>query len=659
MKLNIQLFATGSTNLVGTLNGSSGAYAQFYAVRSYTQDEENATTKETIKLYLKRVSSYTLAYNGSAPYTISEVLKDGTTKSLKTGNANFNLSNIAVGSSTDPLATFERTLEHKEDGTYDDYTLKATLTTGTSLGNGSISKVVSTPTISTSYPVSISDLNISLNNVLSIVVGTRESTNYVYDLTYRIGKEDDETPFVGEIGTNLTENNKLWELNSSLITSIKEKMSDTSTLPITIYCTTKKYIEENYVQIGTIKQSTANLVITEKPQIVYPIIEEMIENIKVLTNSESVVKELSKMKFTFSIEPPYGTTIKQYHAIIGERRLSSSTNELIIENITENSNGIVPISIYVVDARDIESVPMFIENPFLNFINYIKSEYINTECIVKRDESNIDKVSVNLKANFFEGQIGTTDNAITLGYKYKEKGATDYTIGKSSLNLNTDIVLDETFDHNKNYELVFTINDLIYTGSEMTKQVAKSQYIMLEHENGVDFLNATILGKQVAKTEDIPKIKIIQGKIVATGAYATGTYITVGVTEIDTTDTIIVDGKETKEVVFENNGLVTLNYVGLIRINLHMWVKGSATGSRPWIQIYDYTNKKALAEWIDDTSSQYNTLDISDLCIENDKIGNQIGIYVASVTGNVTINGNSNNKLSYINLELLKSGGDE
>lgn len=653
MKLNIQLFATGSTNLVGTLNGSSAAYAQFYAVRSYTQDEENVTTKETIKLYLKRVSSYTLAYNSSAPYTISEVLKDGTTKILKTGNANFNLSNVAVGSSTDPLATFERTLKHKEDGTYDDYTLKATLTTGTSLGNGSISKVVSTPIISTSYPVSISDLNISLNNVLSIVVGTRESTNYVYDLTYRIGKEEDETPFVGEIGTNLTENNKLWELNSSLITSIKEKMSDTSTLPITIYCTTKKYIEESYVQIGTIKESTAHLVITEKPQIVYPTIEEMIENIKILTNSESVVKELSKMKFTFSIEPPYGTTIKEYHAIIGERRLVSSTNELIIENIVENKNGIVPISVYVVDARGIESEAMLIENPDLKFIDYIKSEYINTECIAKRDEADIDKVSIYLKASFFNNKIGTTDNQITLGYKYKEKGASSYTNGTTALSLDKTIVLNETFDHNKNYEIVFTINDLIYTGSEMTKQVAKSQYIMFEHENGVDFLNATILGKQVAKQEDIPKTKIIQGKIIATGSYASGTYITVGETEIDTTDTITIGGNETKEVVFENNGLITLNYVGLIKLNLHLWVRGSSASSRPWIYINDYTNQKPLAEWIDDTSSGFNIVDINDLYIQNDKIGNKIGIYVFNVTGSVTPNGGSNSKLSYINLKLL------
>lgn len=511
MKLDIQLFANGSNTLIGTLNGAGGAYGQFYAIRNYTQDEENATTKETIKLYLKRVSSYVSSYNSSAPYTISEtIVEDGVekTNSLKKGNCSFDFRNTSVGNSV-LLATYERTLKHEEDGTYADYTLNATITTGTGLGNGSISKVISTPTISTSYPVSISDLNISLNNVLSIVVGTRESTNYVYDLTYRIGKEEDETPFVGEIGINLTENNKLWELNSSLITSIKEKMSDTSTLPITIYCATKKYIEESYVQIGTIKQSTAHLVITEKPQIVYPTIEEMIENIKVLTNSESVVKELSKMKFTFSIEPPYGTTIKQYYAIIGERRLSSLTNELIIENITENSNGIVPISIYVVDARGIESVAMSIENPSLNFINYIKSEYINTECVVKRNESDIDKVSVNLKANFFEGQIGTTDNEITLGYKYKEKGATNYTVGTSSLKLNTDIVLAETFDHTKNYEIVFTINDLICTGSKMTKQVAKSQYIMLEHENGVDFLNATILGKQIATTDELPKSNIV------------------------------------------------------------------------------------------------------------------------------------------------------
>ena len=152
MKLDIQFFANGSTTLIGTLNGAGGAYGQFYAIRSYTQDEENATTKETINLYLKRVSSYASSYNAAAPYLI----KDGNT-TLKSGNCSFDFRNMSVGSSV-LLATYERTLEHEEDGTYADYTLNATITTGTGLGNGSISKVVSTPTISTSYLVSIADL---------------------------------------------------------------------------------------------------------------------------------------------------------------------------------------------------------------------------------------------------------------------------------------------------------------------------------------------------------------------------------------------------------------------------------------------------------------------------------------------------------------------
>jgi len=498
MKLNIQLFAEGSTTLIGTLNGAGGAYGQFYAVRSYTQDEENATTKETIKLYLKRVSSYASSYNSAAPYTI----KEGT-KVLKSGNCSFNFGNMTVGSSV-LLATYERTLEHEEDGTYEDYTLNATITTGTSLGNGSISKVVSTPTISTSYLVSISNLDISNNNVLSIVVGTKENTNYTYDLSYKIGEDDDEESLEGIIDENLTTSPKLWELSEELITNIKNKMSNTAKIKIIVYCITKK----DGIQIGTIKQSTANILITEIPSNSGATYEEQVSIIKALTNSEYIVKELSKLKFNLNITAPDGTTMKKYYLGISDgkgntREISSDTNEIIIENIVENIDGNTTLYTYGIDNRDNKS-ETWLTDP-IPFIDYIKAEYINTECIVKRDESNIDKVSVNLKANFFEGQIGTTDNEITLGYKYKEKGATDYTVGTSSLSLNTDIVLAEIFDHAKNYELVFTINDLIYTGSEMTKQVAKSQYIMLEHENGVDFLNATIMGEQIALVSQLCK----------------------------------------------------------------------------------------------------------------------------------------------------------
>lgn len=305
----------------------------------------------------------------------------------------------------------------------------------------------------------------------------------------------------------------------------------------------------------------------------------------------------------------------------------------------------------------------YIDKEYETFIPYFKPILSNTETKVKRVGQTSGRVLLNTKGQYFNGNIGNLLATIKVFYKYWAKGTTEPTqyiqIPNENITVDgnnftiTDYLIGSNLDFENAYNISIYIQDNFNQTEPISKSIPVGESVWTEYKDRVDFKNITIKGKQVAKQEDIPKIKIIQGKIVATGTYAKGTYITVGETEIDTTDTITVEGNETKEVVFESNGLITLNYVGLIKINLHLWVRGSSTSSRPWIYIYDYTNQKPLAEWIDDVSSLYNIAEINDLYIENDKIGNQIGIYVFDVSGNITPNGGSNNKLSYINLELL------
>ena len=481
MKLDIQLFASGSVTINGTLNGAGGNYAKFYAIRSYTQDLDEVTTTEIITIYLQRLSSYVSSYQNSAPLVVKA---DG--KNIFSGNVSFNLGSITVGSSV-KLTEFSRTLPHDSDGKYADYTLSATLTTGTGIGNGNLNGKITTPTIQTSFSVASSNFNIG--NTVPINVGVN-NVNYTYTLRYEIGTR------TGTIATNQTNGSYVWTMADDLINQIKIDNPKTKTVNVKIYCDTY-----NGETLKGTKNTTVDGTIVDIPEIDVPTRVEQVAKIQALTNSQYVVKDVSKFKFTFGTTAPIGTTIAKYVVYIGDRTIESTTNEFIVENIIEHTNGITHIATQRIDARGNPSEIVISNVPF---IDYTKCEYISTTSTIERD--NLTSIVANLKANWYNGQIGTTQNVLTLAYKYKEKTASTYTTGSTTItssDLGVDKVL-ETLDNTKVYDFVFTIEDLIYTGGEMSKPVPSSEYVMCEYENGVDFKNAWIKGKQVVTEDKIP-----------------------------------------------------------------------------------------------------------------------------------------------------------
>ena len=481
MKLDIQLFASGSVTINGTLSGAGGSYAKFYAVRSYTQDLDEVTTTEIITIYLQRLSSYVSSYQNAAPLVVKA---NGV--NIFSGNVSFNLGSITVGSSV-KLTEFSRTLRHDGDGKYADYTLSATLTTGTGIGNGNLSGKITTPTIQTSFSVASSNFNIG--NTVPINVGVN-NVNYTYTLRYEIGTR------TGTIATNQTNGSYVWTMSDDLINQIKIDNPKTKTVKVKIYCDTY-----NGETLKGTKNTTVDGTIVDIPEIDVPTRVEQVAKILALTNSQYVVKDVSKFKFTFGTTAPIGTTIAKYVVYIGDRTIESTTNEFIVENIIENVDGNTTFATQRIDARENQSEILLETVPF---IDYTKCEYISTTSTIERD--NLTSIVANLKANWYNGQIGTTQNVLTLAYKYKEKTASTYTTGSTTItssDLGVDKVL-ETLDNTKVYDFVFTIEDLIYTGGEMSKPVPSSEYVMCEYENGVDFKNAWIKGKQVAITDELP-----------------------------------------------------------------------------------------------------------------------------------------------------------
>lgn len=113
-------------------------------------------------------------------------------------------------------------------------------------------------------------------------------------------------------------------------------------------------------------------------------------------------------------------------------------------------------------------------------------------------------------------------------------------------------------------------------------------------------------------------------------------------TDIDT-----ADGR----VQAKSDGIITINYDGLVRIKAQIWINGPV-GFRPWVTLQNYDSKEVLTEVIDDNSSGYATVNIEKI-VKNTGTQN----YDITVNGSVagfTINGNSGKTVgSILIVELL------
>lgn len=105
------------------------------------------------------------------------------------------------------------------------------------------------------------------------------------------------------------------------------------------------------------------------------------------------------------------------------------------------------------------------------------------------------------------------------------------------------------------------------------------------------------------------------------------------------------------KIVFENNGLITINHTGYIKISFNVWIYAAAS-ARPWIRLNHYNKNITIAEAIDDNSSQYITLGVSNVIVKVDS-GDTFGVEVLSAA-NFNINKGSGCENSYITIEIIE-----
>ena len=149
---------------------------------------------------------------------------------------------------------------------------------------------------------------------------------------------------------------------------------------------------------------------------------------------------------------------------------------------------------------------------------------------------------------------------------------------------------------------------------------------------------------QWEKLSVTPAPKVIQQFVDGNKTYTTGYVISFTASHYNNTD---------GAVLFNSDGIITVNYIGLIKISMNLWIKGASASSRPWIILKNYTSDIELAGVIDDCSSGYTSIIFPDIYINNETAGTQYAVYVKSVADSLTINGGADTPTSYCNIQLL------
>ena len=96
-------------------------------------------------------------------------------------------------------------------------------------------------------------------------------------------------------------------------------------------------------------------------------------------------------------------------------------------------------------------------------------EYVQLTCsaVFKRENQTSSIVNLTYSGNYFNGSFGTTDNALSLSWKYREAGTSEWITGGTltpTVEENTysgSIQCGSDFDYQKNYEFMVEFSDKI------------------------------------------------------------------------------------------------------------------------------------------------------------------------------------------------------
>lgn len=241
--------------------------------------------------------------------------------------------------------------------------------------------------------VACASFNIGTNTTITI---TRDNKAYTHTITYKFGNA------TGTIATKTTQTSIVWSPTAStLYAQIPESVSGYGTVTCQTY--------NGNTLIGTTTAGFYAYAVKDEclPTVTSTIVDTNASTIAVTGNSSKFVRWISKPKVTVTATPKNGTSINSINIdLLGQYATSSPyTFNEIYDNY------------YYVTATDKRGYSTRIKPTIANFVAYDPCYF--TSKTLKRTESTSTTATLNLSGYCFKGNFGTTDNTLTVKYRYK------------------------------------------------------------------------------------------------------------------------------------------------------------------------------------------------------------------------------------------------
>lgn len=254
----------------------------------------------------------------------------------------------------------------------------------------------------------------------------------------------------------------------------------------------------------------------KSPEVIISSIQEL--NTSLGIANDTFVQYLSQKRFTLQGVVYDDVSITDYSISNGTNTITSQSN--IIDFDFRNidlfvETNVLPIKASIKDSYN--SVGSITQN-YSNYILYQKPTIEPTSTTTKRNGQTSGRCLLSMAGNYWVGQIGNTTNVPTVKYRYWEKGTTEpstwNTVPSANVVTNNGRVTvtnyeigtnDDTqpnyFDYQKAYNIRVQIEDSYYSDNTL-KGITVGESVWSEYKDKVDFIRATVNGKDVLTTDD-------------------------------------------------------------------------------------------------------------------------------------------------------------
>lgn len=353
---------------------------------------------------------------------------------------------------------------HNDDGSLNPVSISvSTYITSNYSPNGSASCNMST--IARASNISATDADIEGNTNITI---NTQSGGFTHKLTYSFGN------LSGTLANSISGSGAIglsWTIPTSFYAQIPNAKSGTCT----IYCETYS----GSTKIGDTKSTTIKINCNEskcKPVIDATIVDVNQATVDLTGDSSKLVRYKSTARITPSASA-------KNSASISKKTVDGTTvsNYIDIANVSKNS-----FTFAATDSRNFSNSI----NKTATMINYVQ---LTCSARVEREDQTSSVVNLFYSGNYFNGSFGATDNALTMSWKYREKGASDsewITGGTLSPTISGNtysgsIQCGTSFDYQKNYEFMIEYADKIEATRQLTVPLSKGQGVLELYEKAI------------------------------------------------------------------------------------------------------------------------------------------------------------------------------